>query len=133
VRGAAGGALWYTMGTVAIGILVVLVGTLAMGTESLRDIAGGTAVAVALQVAIFWTLFVWALPDRQGIAYSIGVVVRLVTVALMAFIGVSVLGLSAAPTLLSMVACLFGSTLLEALFLQRRDVARAGPGAVTMR
>jgi hypothetical protein len=123
------GRAWrYTAGASVIGATVALLGWRIAGDRSLIEVMGGSGVAVVVQVAIFWTLFVWAFPDRQGLAYGLGVAVRLGAVATMAFLGVARLGLEAAPTLLSMVTCLFASTVLEAFFLQRRPVA--GVGAV---
>ncbi|MEX2582080.1 MAG: hypothetical protein WD766_02330 [Gemmatimonadota bacterium] len=123
----------YTAGTVLVAIAVVIGGVFLAGGDAMRGVLWGTAVAVMLQVAIFWTLFVWALPTQRGLAYGIGVLVRFMAVALMAFGGVSAMGLPLAPTLFSMVGCLFGSTLLEALFIQRQDSVETGAGAATIR
>lgn len=123
----------YSLATVVVGAVVVVAGIWIAGAGSGVDVVLGAAVAVAVQVGIYWTLFVWALPHQQGTAYALGVLVRLVSVAAMAFVGLGSLGLAPAPTLLSMVACLFGSTVLEALFLQRRRSRVLPTGAVTMR
>ncbi len=124
--------LLYSAGTLVIAALVVAIGG-SMARGALAGLVFGAIVAAAVQIAMYWALFVVALPGREGLAHGLGVVVRMVAVVLMAFVGAPALGLAPAPTLLAMVACLFGSTLLEAVILRRRVVARANPGTVTMR
>jgi hypothetical protein len=125
-------AIVYSLGTVAIGTVVVLGGVAVLGGE-LPALLAGSAAAVVVQLAIYWSLFFWAFRNRQGLAYSVGVLVRFVAVAVMALVGVDFIRLTPAPALLSMVTCLFGSTLLEALILQRRGMAGVGPGVATTR
>ncbi|MQA89921.1 MAG: hypothetical protein GEU90_06775 [Gemmatimonas sp.] len=123
----------YTIGVVAVGLLVTMVGGLWVGRGGIVGVAWGASTAVALQAALFWLLFLRVRLERRGLAYGAGILVRFMAVILMAFFGVAAVGASAAPTLFSMVACLFGSTLLEALFIQRREMGKAGTGAVTIR
>ena len=126
-------AVVYTLGTLTIGVVVVLFGLAGLGMGGLSSLVVGASAAVAVQLVIYWILVLWAFRGRHGLAYSLGVLIRFAAVAAMAFVGVEVMGLTPAPTLLSMVACLFGSTLLEALILHRREMTRAGPGVATMR
>ncbi|NUQ22240.1 MAG: hypothetical protein HOQ09_14930, partial [Gemmatimonadaceae bacterium] len=51
-------------------------------------------------------------------AWGLGTLARFATLVVYAFVVVKVLALPAAPALVSLVACLFASTLLEPLFLK---------------
>jgi hypothetical protein len=126
-------AMQYTLGTIAVGMVVSVAGWLAVGQNAMAAVVWGAAVAVSLQVVLFWVLFVRAEPERKGLAYAASVVARFIAVGIMAFMVVPALRIAPAPALISMVACLFGSTLLEALFIQRRDVSKVGSDAATIR
>lgn len=115
----------YTMGAAAVGLLVAVAGTMLVRGEAVPGVWVGAGAAVVVQAFIYWTLFVRAFPDRKVVAHAVGVAIRFVAVAVVALWGVTGLGLAAAPTLFSMVACLFGSTLLEAYFVQRNPAGRA--------
>ena len=123
----------YSLGTLMIAAVVLAIGGSMTGGGAMAELVCGSIVAAGLQIVIYWAFFVVALPGREAVAHGLGVMVRMMAVAAMAFVGAPALGLSLAPTLLSMVGCLFGSTLLEAVILQRRVVVKANPGAVTMR
>ncbi len=120
-------AVHYSLGTVVVGAVVFAMGSWIAGRGAVADVAGGTIVAAALQIAVYWAFFVVALPGRAGVAHLLGMLVRVVAVMVMALWGVGALGLAPEPALLSMVACLFGSTLLEAVFLQRRSASMRAP------
>lgn len=128
-----GAATKFTVGTIAIGVLVALTGALASGGDAARGVVWGAAAGAVVQIVIFWGLFVWAFPGQSGLAHGLGIFVRFVAVGGMAFVGAEAVGLPAAPTLFSMVACLFGSTLLEALILRRQMLSGSGSGAMTIR
>ena len=78
----------------------------------------GALVAFAVQVLGFWLLFVWMLPGHQGLAYGLGVLGRMGLVMFAAFWAVPVAGLPMEPTLLSLVAVLFLTTLSEPVVLR---------------
>lgn len=110
----------YTVGTAAMGIAVAAIGIVAVGLPAARAVLLGVTIGVTVQVALFWGLFVFAMPGQPAIAHLVGMLVRFVTVALVAMIGVSMAEVPPAPALFSLVACLFLSTLLEAYFVKRQ-------------
>lgn len=120
-------AVGYTAATIITGIVVGLIGMATVGSTAAMGVVLGAAVGVVVQVLIFWGLFVFALPNRMLLAHGLGMMVRFATVVAVALMGVSAAGVSAAPTLFSLVACLFASTLLEAVFIRGRSPAGAGP------
>ena len=113
--------LSYTVATVLIGVAITALGLAVADGDAAAGVAFGAAAGVVVQVGIFWALFIQALPDRPGIAHAIGVGVRMAAVAGMAFLGVAAAGVPPAPTLFSMVGCLFASTLLEAQYIRRSN------------
>lgn len=123
----------YTVGSALLALLVVGGGLLMGGTDVARGVIWGASVAWVVQVAVFWGLFVWALPSQRGLAHGLGAMIRFAAVAAMAFLGLAAWDLAPLPTLFSMVACLFGATLLEPLFLSRHDRAGAPATPATMR
>lgn len=113
--------LGYTVGTAAAGAVVAAVGILAVGMAAAKAVLFGVGVGVVVQVGLFWGLFVFAMPDKPAIAHLLGMLIRFMTVALAALIGVAIAEVSPAPALFSLVACLFVSTLLEAYFVKRQS------------
>jgi hypothetical protein len=73
-------------------------------------------VAMAVQVATFAVARAWA--RRNVIAgWGIGSLLRLVSLAAYAFVGVKALALTPGPALLALAAFLFVTMLVEPLFL----------------
>ena len=114
----------YTAGTAGIGAAVAAVGVLAVGVPAAKAVLYGVGLGIVVQVVLFWGLFVYALPERPAIAHLVGMLMRFVTVALAALIGVTIADVPPAPALFSLVACLFLSTLLEAYFVKRQTTLK---------
>lgn len=107
-------AIAATLLTVVVGGLVALVYRAPAERAAILISAG---VALVVQLAVFAGLrFV---PREHVIAaWGLGTLARFATLVVYAFVVVKVLALPAAPALVSLVACLFASTLLEPLFLK---------------
>ena len=117
---------WYTLGSVAVAALLALVAGTMVGEAGRPGVLAGTAVGLVVQVAGFWLLSVWALPDRPVLAHGLGMLARLLVVALVALVWLPASGLPAAPTLLSLVGVFFLTMLLEPMALKAGDSRRAG-------
>ena len=85
----------------------------------------GVAAAALFQSVLVWVLFVWALPQQGLLAHVIGLVGRMVMLAVMALVWVPVLGTPPAPTLFSLVGVFFLTTLIEPVFLKPNFAKRA--------
>jgi hypothetical protein len=107
----------YTAGSVVAAAMVALAGGALLAGASRQAVWTGAAIAASLQVAAFWFLFVWALPGQRMLAHMVGMLGRFLAVGLLAFVGVPLLRAPAAPLLLSCVAVLFATTLLEPVIL----------------
>ena len=123
----------YTLASAMAALLVLGAGVALAGPEGSSGVIAGTVSALLVQVAVFWALFVVLLPRQRGLAHGLGAMIRFAAVAVMAFWGLAGWGLAPVPTLFSMVACLFVTTLLEPLFLRRQDAVVMSHGAPAMR
>lgn len=110
----------YTVAAAAVAAGVAGIGTLMGGGEGA---VWGAVAGFLVQVGVFWSFFVWSFKEQRGLAHGLGAMVRFFAVGMMALVGLTLTDLPPAPTLFSMVACLFGATLLEPLFLSRYDSA----------
>lgn len=113
--------------TAAAGAILLLVGgggVLFTAGAPRSGVLAGAAIAVVVQVAAFWLLFVWLLPHRIGLAHGLGMLVRFAAVGLVALAWLPRANLPLGPTLFSLVGVLFLTTLVEPL------VAKAGPPAI---
>ena len=106
-------------------VVATLVTALAAGVLALvfRGPAAREAVALSAAVALGAQLLVFTgmrLAAREQViaAWGLGTLVRFALLVVYALVVVNVLALPAAPALVSFVACLFFSTLLEPLFLR---------------
>ena len=111
--------LLYAMTTLAL-IAVVAWGL----THTFRGAGAGDAVALSALVAAVvqvgaFTATKLMSPRNVMAAWGVGSLVRLLTLVVYALLAVKVLGLAAAPALLSITVFFFLSTLLEPLFLRR--------------
>lgn len=113
-------AALYSLGMTVAGLMVWLAGVAMTG--EMAGVTTGVLVALAVQLIIFWGLFVLALPQQATLAHGIGILIRFLAVGVFALMGVPAAGLPPAPTLFSMVACLFVTTLLEPVYLRSRGV-----------
>lgn len=108
----------YTLATAATAAVVGVLGGEVVAREASGAVWVGVGTAFAVQVALFWLLFVLLLPGQPLLAYVLGVTVRFVALGSLAFVVLPLTGLPLAPTLLSLVLVFFVSTLYEPLFLQ---------------
>jgi hypothetical protein len=110
--------IWYTAAAALVTFGVAAGSTLLLEGAGRAGAWSGAAGAFAVQVLGFWLLFVWMLPERQGLAHGLGALIRLAVVALAALWVVPAAGLPAAPTLLTLVMVLFLTTLSEPIILR---------------
>jgi hypothetical protein len=110
--------IWFSLVAAVAGLAVGLVGAAWVGDAGRAGVWWGVGVAFATQVAGFWLLFVLLLPGRRALAHGLGMLGRFGLVAAVAFLGLPLLGVAAAPTLLSLVTVLFVTTLAEPVVLQ---------------
>lgn len=105
-----------TIGLIAIAAWLL---TLALTDAGAAAAIGISAtVAIVVQIAAFAVTRVMA-PANIIAAWGAGALARLLTLFVYALLAVKVLGLPAAPALISFAVFLFLSTLLEPLFLRR--------------
>lgn len=97
---------------------------LAGGALALVFRGPGSGRAILVSAALAWgvQLFTYAVvrlagPSKVMAAWGLGVVMRLALLLLYAFLGVRLLGLPAAPALLSLATFLFVSTVIESRLL----------------
>lgn len=110
--------IWYTTAAALVTLGVAACCAMLLEGAGRAGAWSGAAVAFAVQVLGFWLLFVWMLPKRHGLAHGLGAMLRLTVVALAAIWIVPAVGLPAAPTLLTLVAVLFLTTLSEPIILR---------------
>jgi hypothetical protein len=110
--------IWYTTAAALLTLVVAACSALLLEGAGRAGAWSGAAVAFAVQVIGFWLLFVWVLPRRHALAHGLGAMVRLALVAVVAMWLVPQAGLPAAPTLLTLVAVLFLTTLSEPIILR---------------
>jgi hypothetical protein len=93
--------------------------TLALGGPGATSAIGlSAAVAAVVQIAAF-ALTRSMVPRNAVAAWGAGALVRMLALFVYAFVAVKVVGLPAAPALLSLFAFFFLSMLLEPVFLRR--------------
>lgn len=110
--------LWYTLVVLAVAAAVAGVGTALEDGPGRTAVWMGVGIATFVQLAAFWLLFVLLLPGQPVLAHGLGMLGRLGTVVLVALLGLPLSGVPAAPTLFSLVAVLFVTTLCEPVILQ---------------
>lgn len=112
-----GGVLYTAVATV-LALLVALVGSTVSDGAGRAAVWAGAGAGLVVQLLGFWLFFVVALPKHHALAYVLGMVVRFGFVGLVAFVGIPLLGLPAAPMLFSLVTVFFVTTLAEPVILQ---------------
>jgi hypothetical protein len=110
--------LWFSLVAVVAGLAVGLVGAAWAGEAGRAGVWWGAGMGFAAQLLGFWLLFVLLLPGRRALAHGLGMLTRFGLVAAVALVGLPMLGVAAAPTLLSLVTVLFVTTLAEPVVLQ---------------
>lgn len=114
----------FALSATGTAVLVGLAGAALTGPQGRVAVAAGVAVALFVQLGLFRLLFVALFADRPLLAHGMGMLFRLVAVAIAALIWVPWASLPAAPFLFSMVAVFFVTTLLEPLFMFSFKTAR---------
>lgn len=110
---------WYTAAAAVAAVVVGMIGRAVTTGEPARSgVQAGVAIGVAVQVAGFWLLSVWALPTRPVLAHGAGMLTRLVVVGGVALLWLPRSDLPAAPTLLSLVGVFFLTMLVEPVALK---------------
>lgn len=111
--------LWYTLAALAALVLVgALGGSMVDGPAARAAVWSGAVLGSVVQVAAFWLLFVWLMPDRHALAHGLGMLLRFVVVAGAALVWVPASGLDAGPVLLALVGAMFVTTLVEPVILR---------------
>jgi hypothetical protein len=100
-----------------IAMFVWLIGAL-VAPSSRGGLAIGAGAAFAFQATTFGALAAALGPERPALIYGLGMVGRFLLLAGMALIVVPALGIPPVPTLISLVATLFATTLVEPVFLR---------------
>jgi hypothetical protein len=109
----------YTAAALAAAAFVALLGV--QLAPRFRDgVLAGAALAVLVQVAVFWIFFVWMYPGRGWHGYGLGLLVRLAVFSLAAFVVVPQAGLPQAATLFSLAGVFWLTTMMEPVFLNKR-------------
>ena len=113
----------YTLASALISLLVFAIAMLSVDAAGQAGAGWGAGIGFALQAVVFWAFFVGLLRDNWALAHGIGILVRFFGLVLIAFVLVPALALPPAPTLFAFVGSVFGSMLLEPVFLRRRNAA----------
>jgi hypothetical protein len=108
----------FALSAALVAIVVLLVGVAFVGGSGRWGVVAGVAMAFVFQVGAFWLLAGVFFRDRPAIVYGLGMVGRFGLVAVVALVVAPALGMPAAPTLFSLLATLFLTTLLEPVFFQ---------------
>lgn len=98
--------------TAAVAVLVWLCALLMVPPADRPAAAIGAGVAAAWQGLVFAATLT-AFPKNRLAAFGVGMLARLLLVVLAGVVAVPALGLSPAPTLLSLVTVLFATSVLE--------------------
>jgi hypothetical protein len=116
--------IWYTTAAALLTLMVAASCAMLLDGAGRAGAWSGAAIAFAVQVLVFWLLFVWVLPERHGLAHGLGAMLRMALVAVAALWLVPAAGFPAAPTLLTLVTVLFLTTLSEPIVLRLVDPER---------
>jgi hypothetical protein len=114
-------AVRYTLCATLVALVVAAVVSLIVGARGLAGVAAGTGLGWGVQVASFWVFSVWLFPGRAWMGYGLGMLARFAIFALAAFLVVPRAALPFGPTLFSLVAVFWLTTMLEPAFLKPRS------------
>ena len=112
--------LRYTAAAFAVALMVAAMGALMAGPAGRGGVYAGAGLALGVQVLVFWLFMVWLYPGRQWLGYGLGLLARFALFGVVAFLVVPHAGLPLAPTLFSLVAVLWLTTMLEPAFFKPR-------------
>ena len=106
---------------VLIGILGLILARVFPGAESVKAIELSAVVAFVIQILTFWALLPPKgradLPGAMLMRWGMGAVVRMLSLMLYGLVATKILGLPAAPALVSLAAFFFATMLAEPLML----------------
>ena len=114
-------AVRYTLCATLVALVAGTVVGLVAGSAGLRGVLAGAGLGWLVQVASFWVFSVWLFPGRAWMGYGLGLLVRFAIFALAAFLVVPRAALPFGPTLFSLVAVFWLTTMLEPAFLKPRS------------
>lgn len=100
----------------AVTALVIVAGGPMAGPAGREAVTTGALLGGIFQAAAFLALAT-LFPDRGAVVFGVGMLGRFLVVALAALVLVPVAGLTPAPTLFALVSVLFGTSLIEPVFL----------------
>ena len=114
-------------GSLAAGLTLLdgVAGGILVPSEAREAVWIGAALAFAIQVVLFVAFFVLMFASRPLLAHGLGMLGRFVAVVMLSFFWVPLAGLPAAPLLLSVVAVMFLTTLMEPIiFFRKAETSR---------
>ncbi|MDB4948158.1 MAG: hypothetical protein JWM27_807 [Gemmatimonadetes bacterium] len=111
----------YTVSVTLVAALVAAIAALSSGPAGRWGVLVGVGLGWMVQVASFWVFLVWLYPGRAWIGYGLGLLARFAIFALVAFLVVPRAALPFGPTLFSLVAVFWLTTMLEPAFLKPRS------------
>lgn len=117
----------YTAAAALTALVIAALGLSLAGPAARAGVVVGAALALAVQVGVFWLFMVWLYPGRVWQGYGLGLLVRFAVFGAVAFAVIPAAGLPLAATLFSLAAVFWLTTLLEPAFLKPRtpEVTRA--------
>ncbi len=118
-------AVRYTLSAALVAAMIAAMGLLMAAPAVRREVLVGTGLGLLVQVAAFWIFFVWVYPEKPWLGYGMGLLARFAVFAVMALLVVPRAGLALAPTMFSLVAVLWLTTMLEPAFLKPRPTRNA--------
>lgn len=119
--------VWYTAGALAAAAVVGLLGASLAGADS--GVWTGVAIGTVVQVAGFWAFSVWLLPGQPVLAHGLGLLMRLLTVGLVALLWLPRAPVTPAPTLFALVGVFFLTMLVEPIVLKIGSRGTGDPAA----
>ncbi len=116
----------YALAAALVAALVAAAGAAITGGEPGAGILFGAGFGLLLQLPLFWMFLAGARKGQLWLAYSGGVFCRFAGFAAVALVAVPAAGLAPAPTLFTLAAVLWLTTLIEP-FSARGVVAEPAP------
>jgi hypothetical protein len=108
---------WFAIAAFVVALAVGAVAMLLVPGAERNAVVAGSGAGLLVQVVSFWVLAVWLFTERRLMVVGVGMGVRMAAVLAMVLVAPR-LGLSLAPTLLTMVSVFVLTTLLEPVLFQ---------------
>ena len=115
----------FTLAATLVALLVGAIALLSTGAPAHAGVLAAVGLAWAVQVVSFWVFSVWVFAGRPWLAYGMGMLVRFALFAAVALLVIPRAGFALAPTLFSLVAVFWLTTMLEPAFLKPRPARTA--------